>query len=214
MIVGDKIKFIKMIKSILKVLLLTTLIIVSSCKTSKSTMSYDSEIEMEDGKIITGKVNYPLKLEDDILKINNNNIETSKIKKVTFFSSFGNLEYHNLLVYNYNGKKIKKKKKLLSLIVSGKVKLYFGESDVVMQVGSSNGMRNFNNGSTVYYCLREGEPAATFLHENWNQTSKNADFKSNAKRYFSDNPAIIEKINNKTYTYKNIISLVNDYNNN
>ena len=192
--------------------IVTFLLIFVNGIAQKNAKSFETVIEMKDGSTKSGTMKFPIKLEDKELKLGDEEIETAKIKKVTFTTATGEIEYHNLFVYNYNGKKIKEKKKLLRLIIPGKVNLYFGETSVTMQVNSAMGLSNFSNGSTLYYFMKENEPAATFIHENWNQTFKNGDFKTNASRYFAENPKILAKIKDKTYTYENIYQLVMEYN--
>ena len=65
---------------------------------------------------------------------------------------------------------------------------------------------------TEYYCKRESEEAASLIHIDMNVINKNAIFRSFAKKYFSDDPEIATKIQNKEYTYKNLLEMIAYYN--
>lgn len=170
-------------------------------------------IVMEDGTTKEGLVDFPLTNGSKNIKIKINGetekIESNLIKKITFKSGTSIINYFNMKVYSTTGNKILDKKQFLSYAVEGKVNLYIGTG--IINFGY-NGNSRISNNVTSYYCIRDGEPAAKLIHENFGQVNKNADFKLYASRYFEDNKIIYDKIKNKEYTYKDIYIVVNEYN--
>jgi hypothetical protein len=161
-------------------------------------------------------VDFPIKSGEKYLKIKINaieeKIEYEAIKKIAFKISGATVEYHNMLVYNNTGGKIQSKKRMLLLAVQGKVNLYIGTLEWSAMINAGGGYQPMVLNGISYYCLREGEPAAKLLHENFGQANKNADFKLYGSRYFVDNATILNKIKNKEYTYEDIMTVINEYN--
>lgn len=66
--------------------------------------------------------------------------------------------------------------------------------------------------TTNYYAKREGEAAASLLSSvMMGQVNPNAVFKNVAPDYFSDYPELSKKIENKTYTYADIMTVAMEY---
>lgn len=118
-------------------------------------------------------------------------------------------EYVSKSVYSASGKKILKKKQLVKVEITGKASLYshtYAVSEVHMMKGGVYLKR------TVYYCQKEGEEALTLLHYNYENFDRNYDFKATATAYFSDNESVAEKIDTGIFTYRNIPSMIREYN--
>ncbi|CAM3880677.1 Lipoprotein [Flavobacterium branchiophilum] len=195
--------------------LLTLLFI--SCGAPKMNTATNFEIKqatifLNNGSTTKGKVDYPINSTEGKLKykIDNNkkSIKKNEISKITIETSAGNLEYFNLPLFKRNGVKIRKNKQLLALAVKGKVSLYYSQGSVYEQIGQVRTPVYF----TEYYCKRENEAAATLIHIENGVMNKNAVFKYSAKRYFSDDAEIAKKIDDKSFTYKNILEVVALYN--
>lgn len=175
---------------------------------------------MEDGSTKKGLVAFPLKSGANSITLKSNGtkekVDLENVKKVIFEATTVNfaMEYYNLPVYNFNGKKIQNHKQMLKLYIAGKkVSLYTGTFDWSGYANAGNGFQGFSYSGLSYYCMKPEEPAATLIHEDFGEINKNADFKLYASRYFADYPELVQKIKDKVYTYKNIDQVVEDYNN-
>jgi hypothetical protein len=62
-----------------------------------------------------------------------------------------------------------------------------------------------------YYIMRKGEPAAKLI-ATISSLNNNQTFKAKAPLYFSDYPELAKKIEDKTYTWKNLEEVVDIYN--
>ena len=175
-------------------------------------------VNMEDGTTKVGLVDFPLKsgAKSITLKYDGQKekIDLDLIKKVTFkFGLYTTQEYFCMPVYNFNGKKIQKNKQMFRLGMAGKkVTLYLGTYDWSGMANNGYGFQSFSYSGTSYYCRREGEPAATLIHEDFG-VNPNADFKLYASRYFADYPELAEKIKNKELKYDKIYEVMALYNN-
>ncbi len=177
-------------------------------------------IYMEDGTTKEGLVAFPLKsfAKSITIKVNGEKekVDIEYVKKVIFKAttiSFAS-EYHHLAVNNFNGKKVLKRKQMLKIVYNGpKVSLYCGSYDWSMHANAGGGFQKTTIGVVSYYCIKPGEPAATLIHEDFGQINENADFKLYGSRYFADYPELAQKIKDKVYTYKDINTVMEDYNN-
>jgi hypothetical protein len=190
--------------------------VLISCGPPKLSMATNFDlvsatIFFENGTKKTGNVEFPINSSDSKIKIKYGK-ETEKIDKKTvdkliYTTSSGELEYYNLKIYKLS-KKIKKDKKLVCLSMKGKVSLYYSQGSGWEQRGNMQVPVYF----TEYYCKRENEEAATLIHIENGVVNKNAVFRYQAKRYFSDDAEIVAKIENKEYTYKNMVEMIAYYN--
>lgn len=171
---------------------------------------------LEDGTTKSGKIELPVKSTSKFitLKIGDKKekVELQTIDKLEVLINGAKIEYYNLKVFNFSGKKIQKDKRMMLQTVKGKVNLYIGTLDWSATINSGNGWQPMSFSGISYYCVRDGEKAATLIHENFGQVNKNADFKLYASRYFSDNEMIAKKIKNKEYTYQDISKVIAEYN--
>lgn len=171
---------------------------------------------LEDGTTINGTIELPVKSSAKHITLYVNDkkqkIELQKIDRMEVLVGSAKVEYHNLKVFNFSGKKIQKDKRMMIQSVKGKVSLYIGTFDWTSSMNTGYGWQAMTLNGISYYCIREGEEAATLIHENFNQVNKNADFKLYASRYFADNPTIVNKIKNKEYTYLDIFKVIEEYN--
>ncbi|RZK10859.1 MAG: hypothetical protein EOO46_09035 [Flavobacterium sp.] len=173
-----------------------------------TTESREAIVYMNDGTTIEGilvnqtpfKANYvDIELKDGIKKIKKNKINRLVV---------GSDEFKNMNVYNEKGTKILKEKKLLKLEVVGKANLY-SDSYLHSEAGRTNA---YFYKRKVFYCHKADEEALTLLHYDFDQLKKNQEFKAVATQYFADNSSVVEKINKGQFTYKNIPTLVEEYN--
>jgi len=176
----------------------------------------DCIVTLNNGTQISGKVDFPLNSGENKLTIDKNNskekIDKKEISTVVFNTSSGKIEYSNMLVYNPTGKKIKKDKKLLALSIKGKVSLYNIQGSGYENRGTAKQPYSVPVFYTEYYCIRENEKAATLIHADMNVVNKNSIFRYAAKKYFSDNAEIVKKVEDKVYTYQNLIEVIIFYN--
>jgi len=108
-------------------------------------------------------------------------------------------EYHYLLVDISSGRV--SSRMWLKLVEKGTVTLFVYET-IVQQNGSDKVEPLY------YYCLREGKQLAKLIATH----SNNLLFISKATQFFADNPELVEKIESKEYTWKNVQELVQAYN--
>ncbi len=73
------------------------------------------------------------------------------------------------------------------------------------------GIQTTNFTFSDYYCIRQGEPAVTFI-SSVATFNNNCIFSRYAPPYFNDYPELAEKIRNKVYTWKDLETVVNEYN--
>jgi|GEM_PF-4731902 len=173
-------------------------------------------IYLEDGITKSGKLELPVKSGSKFIVLKTNEkkekVELQKIDKLEVIINGAKIEYHNLKVFNFSGKKIQKNKRMMLQTVKGKVNLYIGTLDWSSTINSASGWQAMNLTGISYYCIRDGEEAATLIHENFGQANKNSDFKLYGSTYFYDNETIAKKIKNKEYTYEDILKVIADYN--
>lgn len=176
---------------------------IYSITENKHTIVYMNDGTKTEGILVSQtpfKTNYvEIEQKDGIKKIKKNKIEKLIV---------GSDEFRSMNVYNEKGTRILKDKKLLKLEVSGKVSLY-SESYLHSEPGLTD---SYSYWRKVFYCQKAGEEVLTLIHYDFDQLKKNEEFKAVALQYFGDNSTIIEKINKGHYTYKNIASLVEEYN--
>ena len=203
---------------IVKLAAVMLVLISVSCRSPKISSSTnfkieDAEVVLIDGTTQKGNAEYPPNLGDSKLhiKVNGekNKIEKEQISSLTYNISSGKLIYENLKIYkNKKKNKIRTKKQLLQLNISGKVSLYSASGSGWEQRGNMQVPVYY----IVYYCKKKSEEAATLIHIDNNVINKNTVFRTLAQTYFEDDTEIAEKIKNKDFTYKNLFEVVSLYN--
>lgn len=211
-------------KNIIKVIILFTLILKTFKINSQifpqlSEKSYEVEIFMEDGNIKKGTINsYPVNMRDKSINIKlesqskKSHIKYTDIKKLIVFDTpIGNDTLHKLYVYKNNKRNsIIKNPLLMKRIIKGDVSLYLHLGWI--NTGAAEAI-SYNH----YYCIREGELAASFMTELCSRITGVKiglikEFKKNAGTYFENNKEVYTKIMNKTYKNCDIIEIVAEYN--
>jgi hypothetical protein len=176
----------------------------------------DCAVTLTNGTQINGKVDFPLNSGEKKLTIDKNNIkekiDKAEISKVTFKTSSGEINYEKISVFNQTGRKILKEKKLLALSIKGKVSLCYSQGSGYENRGTGQNPYRVPVFFTEYYCIRENEKAATLIHADMNVVNKNSLFRYAGKKYFADDSEIAKKIDDKVYTYSNLIEVINKYN--
>ncbi|SFA77636.1 hypothetical protein SAMN05660845_0484 [Flavobacterium swingsii] len=180
-----------------------------------------STIILNDNTEIQGEIDFPLVDDGKPLKYKNANgkqkIERDKISKVVFTTNQGGgaaIEYINMKVFNEMNVKVMKEPKLLLNVVKGKVSVYISSytNNQFSYNGSASAARNTGVGFVNYYCIREGEEAASLIHVDSNYANENMFFRQNGRKYFADNTEIAAKIDKREYTYKNFMEVIELYN--
>ena len=173
-------------------------------------------VYFQDGTSKNGTIDLPIKSGGKHIILKNKDqkekIELQTIDKLEVTINGGKIEYHNLKIYNALRKKIFKDKRMMIRAVKGKVNLYIATFDWTANINSGSGFQPMSLNGISYYCTREGEEAATLIHENFGQINKNADFKLYGSRYFSDHTTIAERIKSKEYTFEHIFAVIAEYN--
>ncbi|MXN93223.1 hypothetical protein GR160_18495 [Flavobacterium sp. Sd200] len=198
-------------KYILASLLFIGCIIFSFAQVHTNSKALSAKIIMTSGEVLeTTLIPFPIKFDLNYIKVKEGD-RIRKIKKKNIEKMFvENDVYVNKNVYSPSGKRILKNKKLLRVVVLGKVNLYCDTYTVQEPDPFANGPIFFKR--NVYYCQKDSEDAATMIHYDFDNFNKNDGFKTAAANYFSDNESITEKIKNETFTYKDVVAVVEEYN--
>jgi len=126
---------------------------------------------------------------------------------------------------NANNKKVAKKPIKAELVLDlPNIKLYkaFVSGNITTKKssypvaggGTHNVYGDVDVSDTFWYCLRPGEDIAYVVSWTFNtQVNKNNVFRKNAAEYFKDYPALSNKIKKKEYKHKDIIQVIEEYNN-
>jgi hypothetical protein len=132
-------------------------------------------------------------------------IEASTLKAVILKTKSGNMEYHLLKVYLGWGQKRISEPSWIEVVEKGIVTLYVIKSSMSSQDGLNKA------GFLDYYCIRAGEPAAKMI-ANVSSLNNNQTFKAKAPLYFEDYPELAAKIKSKEYTWKDLTTVIQEYN--
>ena len=170
---------------------------------------YPATIVFTDGKSKTGLVESTFG--DYIFfksseKANAEKIESSTLTKLIFTIKNEKREYHYLKTYLGWGQKRIGPAMWLKVLVSGKATLYLNSTTLSTPSNTQN-----SAGFLDYYCIRSGEPAAKWISA-VSTLNNNQHFRAKAPLYFEDYPELASKINSKEYTYKDIETVVQEYN--
>lgn len=117
-------------------------------------------------------------------------------------------------IYYYRKVQGSKSYKLLELLEKGKVSLYkkISEGSFMTQNGVNGTMMMNSNSISDYYVAKNDEETVTHLGTIGSPFSKN--FKKAASEYFMDCLELVNKIQNKEFKKRNIVDIVEFYNEN
>jgi hypothetical protein len=172
---------------------------------------YDATIYLVDGKLKTGFVDSPFGGGNIYFKqtidAEVEEVDETLVKSIVFTIDGERREYHQHKVYlGWGQKRISERPMWLKVVEKGVATLYI---HAIRQQGSiySTNTAGFED----YYCFREGEEAAKLICQiptlNNNQT-----FRAKAPLYFADYPELAEKIKSKEYNWKDLTTVVQEYN--
>mgnify|MGYP001602976221 CR=1 FL=1 len=132
-------------------------------------------------------------------------IEASTLSAVILKIKDKTIEYHLRKVYLGWAQKKISESSWIEVVEKGIVTLYV--------IGSTMSSRDGLNsaGFLDYYCIRAGEPAAKMI-ANVSTLNNNQTFKAKAPLYFEDYPELAAKIKSKEYTWKDLTTVVQEYN--
>ena len=173
-------------------------------------------VTMNDGQIKKGSVKSKFDPEKKITLIyddgSDETLASEDVKAFTLSASEGELNYENVFYYKNNRKVIADKPMFMRAMMSNPqipLKMYY-QVPWKTAIGPDAAASMYN--TTNYYAQRDGEPAATLLSSvMMGQVNPNAVFRSYAPEYFSDYPELAKKIENKTYTYNEIMLAAIEY---
>jgi hypothetical protein len=94
----------------------------------------------------------------------------------------------------------------LRVLKRGYVTLYFARVDGTRFLNGTQASED-----RYWLCMRPGEEAAHIIAW-WAGSQSNYTFRKNGSKYFSDCPELLQKIKDKTYKGKDILQVVNEYN--
>lgn len=189
-----------------KTLLFTLLLLLFSNIYSQNKLS----IELKDGTVLEGLGR--IKVDETILFKKSEDAEKEiynykTVKKLIIYSDKLKQVYEYKVVQDSGGVG---SIKLIEIIKTGKVTLYQDYASGVTYGSNMSGSYGFTSYSkTTYYISKNGSDVVTNLRIG-NTYSKR--FKKIAKRYFSDCPDLLEKINSKFFKRYGIHAVVEYYN--
>jgi hypothetical protein len=144
-----------------------------------------------------------------------NKVTSDSVRTIVYFRDNKRLIFDRVKVYlGWSQKKYSKSAIWLNRIDSGEVRLYVTYTTLSAPGTIQNGIITNQGGSarfSDYYVIRDNEPAAK-LYATISSLNNNQTFKAKAPLYFADYPALVEKIKNKEYTWKNLMEVVKIYN--
>ena len=143
-------------------------------------------------------------------------IPSEKLKTLIYYFEEGKpVEFDRIRTWRYN---LKKEKVVsdplwLQVVLRGHATLYTAstEGSVMHSVRGAS----INPGDTYYFALRPGEDSGTLLHLQMHTTvmiMKNRMFRIIGADYFQDYKELSEKIANKEYKAKDLLTAVQEYN--
>jgi hypothetical protein len=145
-------------------------------------------------------------------------VKSTELKKIVFYENTDSAEFELITAYRILGSKPSDPCWMINL-VSGYTKLYciYSAGYVHNKGILSTGAIKWESmpDSYMFVCIRPDEPYATIIShvEKGGLTiNANTGFKKQAAKYFSDYPELAAKIDNREYTYKEIVQVVEFYN--
>lgn len=170
---------------------------------------YDATVVFKDGKSKKGLVESTLGTDYILYKSSagskEEKIESTTVSKLIFNIKDERREFHLLKVYLGWGQKRISDPMWLKVVESGVATLYVNRTTMSSQDGLNSA------GFLDYYIIRAGEPAAKMI-ANVSSANNNQTFRAKAPLYFEDYPELAEKIKSKEYTWKDLTTTVQEYN--
>lgn len=172
-------------------------------------------VTMNDGQVKKGSVNSKFDPEKKVTLISDDGkeetIASEDVKAFTIATAQGELTYENVPYYKNNRKDIASKSIFMMVMMPAPspLRMYYRVPwKIAYGAGAAASMYN----TTDFYARRDGEAAATLLSSVMQgQANPNAVFKNAAPEYFADYPELAKKIENKTYTYEDIMTVAMEY---
>jgi hypothetical protein len=192
----------------MKQILLSTFIFFTSL-TSVADSYYDATVFFTNGKSRKGLVESTLGTDYILFKNSKDSkeekIEASTLSRLVFTIKNETREFHILKVYLGWGQKRISDPMWLKVVEKGVATLYVNQTTMTSQNGLNSA------GFLDYYVIRSGEPAAKMI-ANVSSANNNQTFRAKAPLYFEDYPELAAKIKSKEYTWKDLTTVVQEYN--
>jgi hypothetical protein len=190
-----------------QILLYSIIFLIS--RTTFADNFYDATVVFIDGKSKKGLVESTLGtdyiLYKSSLSAKEEKIESSTVSKLIFNIKDEKREFHLLKVYLGWGQKRISDPMWLKVVESGIATLYVNRTTMSSQDGLNSA------GFLDYYIIRAGEPAAKMI-ANVSSANNNQTFRAKAPLYFEDYPELAGKIKSKEYTWRDLTTVVQEYN--
>lgn len=190
---------------------LTLLAILFSSLSAYAAKYREATVTFTDGKTKTGLVESPFGGETIYFKQSEDaaveNLDATTIHGILFTIDGKQHEYHQLRVYlGWGQKRISTSPMWLKVVEKGIATLYVVSSRLQASIYSTN-----SAGFEDYYCFREGEDAAKLIAQ-VSTMNNNQTFRAKAPLYFADYPELASKIKSKEYNWKDLTTVVKEYN--
>lgn len=186
------------------------LFIVLFSVTTYGAKYYDATVVLADGKSKTGLVESPFGGQYIFFKASKDaaieKLDNASVTQIIFTIDGEKKEYHQLKVYLGWGQKRISDPMWLQVVEKGIATLYVNQTTM----SSANGLNKA--GFLDYFVIRAGEPAAKMI-ANVSTMNNNQTFRAKAPLYFQDYPELAAKIESKEYTWKDLTTVVQEYNN-
>ena len=202
-----------------KTLYIFVLFIFLNCSSNfyKNSISEISNVEIkyENGKLINGKLNFPIYLNQYFLYFKSAEsgkmkIKADEIAEITYKIPNENVVFSKMSII---GKQIStevRDSQFLQLISKGKINLYKGYNYGFLYKKKKT--KKFLQKTDLYYCKRENEKNLTLIYYVDNENNDEL-IKIKAQEYFSNYPEFRETIENKNFNPEFLIQFINKYNN-
>ncbi len=174
------------------------------------------EIKYENGKLINGKLNFPIYLNQYFLYFKSAEngkikIKTDEITEITYKTPNENVVFSKMSI---TGKQISTEIRdiqFLQLISKGKINLYKGYNYGFLYKKKKT--KKFLQKTDLYYCKRENEQNLYLIYYVDNENNNDELLKIKAQEYFSNYPEFRETMVNKNFNTEFLIQFINKYNN-
>ncbi|MES2545814.1 MAG: hypothetical protein V4548_13090 [Bacteroidota bacterium] len=200
------------------IILLSLFFILSSCVSNKTSITQFSnvDINLNDGKVINGKLDFPILIDQKEIYIKLKKNKTKKIQladvsKINYYLINDTLRFEKTFIAGDIISEKTKNLQLLQLLSKGKVNLYLGHN--IGFVYTQRKKERFIQKTNLLFCKKKNETVTTLLYyQTQNQDEKV--LKKIALDFFSDDESAQEKIiKTKLYNSDFLIKFIKTYNN-